>query len=157
MEPRKERILQALRAFISQRPGLEFANYGDVSAYRSEMRSITRDRHHAQTLIDAVAWRDSITADDLLSAVKRSYSGRLTIKEGGERVSIDYCAGQYFPTEYRRAACAVLASAIWDYYREHCMPKPDAEGKHNGMSAGDWLRSALRKEFGCSIALRWFS
>jgi hypothetical protein len=36
---------------------------------------------------------------------------------------LDYCTGQYFPTEYRRAACAVLASALWSAKRDN-MPAP---------------------------------
>ena len=41
MDTRKETIIACLRKFIAQRPGLEFANYGDVALYRAEMRSIT--------------------------------------------------------------------------------------------------------------------
>lgn len=148
MEQRKQAILDTLRKFIAQRPGLEFANYGDVSAYRSEMRSITKDRHHAETLLNAVAWRDSITADDLIRASQGAFSGRLTITEQDGKVRIDYCTGQYFPTEYRRAVCAVLASAFWDYWRENSLqPKV----------TGDSIRATARKEFGRSIGSRWFN
>lgn len=179
----RENILSALSAWVRQRPGLEFGNYGDVSAYRSEMRSITKDLHHAETLLAAVAWRESITAADLKAAF-RAFSGRLTWD--GKKLS--YCAGQYWPTEYRKAVCAVLSQALWDYYRDGCMPTPtyqtgdgkkfatEAEAKahceavhkatgsiisleerYNGMSAGNWLRSTLRREFGRSIASRYFN
>lgn len=162
----RERILSALSAFIRQRPGLEYANYGDPTAYRSEMRSITRDRHQAETLLAAVSWRSSITAEKLKEAF-RAYSGRLTW-DGGK---LDYCTGQYFPTEYRRAVCAVLAQALWDYYRDQCMPKPTirktragfqgkggtVEETYDGLSAGDYLRRALRREFGRALAARWFN
>lgn len=152
----RERILSALSAFIRQRPGLEFGNYGDVSAYRSEMRSITRDRHQAETLLAAVSWRTGITAAHLKDAF-RAYSGRLTW-DGNK---LDYCTGQYFPTEYRRAVCAVLAQALWDYYRDHCMPKPikteNGSETYNGMSGGAYLRHALRREFGRTLAARWFN
>lgn len=36
----KDLILNALREFITQRPGLEFANYGDVAAYRAGCRVV---------------------------------------------------------------------------------------------------------------------
>ena len=44
-------IIDALYSFATQRPGLEFGNYGDVRAYRSEMRSITKDLHDARLLL----------------------------------------------------------------------------------------------------------
>lgn len=164
MENRKELILDALRAFVAQRPGMDPRDY-DAAGYRSESRAVTRDRHQAETLLNAVAWRDGITADALLKASRSAYSGRLTIvgkysaplpPHSSEAytcgcgihvhpkhkltepliaahatgcpfialsVGVGYCTGQYFPTEYRRAVCAVLASALWDYVREHCMPK----------------------------------
>ena len=160
----KSAILQTLARFIAQRPGLEFGNYGDVAAYRSEMRSITRDRHIAEQLLSYVAVRDSITADRILAAARDRFSGRLSIteREDGACV-IDYCAGQYFPTEYRKAAAAVLAGAIWDWLREECMGTvvTDNNGKTyrlaDGLSPGDWLRRAARREFGRTIAARYFN
>jgi hypothetical protein len=38
---------------------------------------------------------------------------------------LDYTTGQYWPTEYRRAAAAVLASALWSYWRD-CVPATPA-------------------------------
>lgn len=188
METRKQAILAALDKFTRQRAGLEFGNYGDVASYRSEQRSITKDLHHYRELERYVMLRDSITADMLLEAARRAYSGRLEIVEPNTPskynpclkssiVRIEYCTGQYFPTEYRRAACAVLSAAIWAWWREHCMPKPAGtitltRGKgepwqytseHDAyvrgkvrMSAGDWLRSNARREFSRGVAVRWF-
>ncbi len=129
---RKSLILDALRAFINQRSGIEFGNYGDVKAFRAEQRGIQKDRRAALELLRAVELSSEIGADELIKAAQSAYSGRLTIVETlPDRASpsvpttfaIDYCTGQYFPTEYRRAACAVLASALWEYTREHCMPE----------------------------------
>ena len=36
--------LDLLQKFVDQRPGLNFADYGDVRAYRNEAAEITRDR-----------------------------------------------------------------------------------------------------------------
>lgn len=147
MDTRKETIIACLRKFIAQRPGLEFGNYGDVSAYRSEMRSITKDRHHAEAMLSSVAWRDSITADTILEASKHAFSGRLTITEPTPgRFVLDYCTGQYWPTEYRRAVCSVLSSALWDYWRECGGPA----------STGDTIRKTAAAELSRSIAQRWF-
>ena len=145
METRKANILQALRTFARQRPGMEFCNYGDVRSYRSELRSITKNLQHAEVMLANIAWRDSITADSLLSAASGAFSGRLSIVESDTgKVSIDYCTGQYWPTEYRRAVCAVLSSALWDYWRA------------NGASTGDAIRKIARDELGRGIASIWF-
>ena len=149
MDNRKEALLDALRAFISARPGLEFANYGDVSSYRSEMRSITKDRHHAEALLAAVSWRDSIKADDIIAASERAFSGRLEIHEVEGSFLVSYCTGQYFPTEYRRAVCAVLSSALWHYWRE-CETFGDDCG-------ADYIRKTAKRELGRSVASRWFN
>jgi hypothetical protein len=138
----KESLLIALRAFVAQRPGLEFGNYGDVSAYRSEMRSITRDCTEARALLRYVE-RSGITAERIVAASLRAFSGRLNLAPSGEGWRIDYCTGQYWPTEYRRAVCAVLASAIWYYWRDD-------------ESTGESLRRNARLEFGRGIASRWF-
>ena len=166
----KQQILEALNTWIKQRPGLEFGNYGALASYRAELRQIAKDKRDAETLLTAAALRDSITAEDLTAAF-HAYSGRLTLSEDKGRAKLDYCTGQYWPTEYRKAACAVLASALWERKRED-MPKPDGkitkvhgagqfahESEHdniNGMTPGDWIRSSFRREFGRSIQSRWF-
>lgn len=144
MTTQREQILQALSAFVRQRPGLEFGNYGDVAAYRSELRGITKDRHHAEELLAAVSWREGIDAAALLNAAKHSFSGRLSIEETDKGIRIDYCTGQYWPTEYRRAVCAVLSSALWDYWRE------------NGADTGDAIRKTAREELSRGVVSRWF-
>jgi hypothetical protein len=142
----RDAIIAALWKFIAQRPGLEYANYGDVSSYRSEMRGITKDRHHAEELLRAVE-RRSIDAPALKLALTGSFSGRLSWD--GERLS--YCAGQYFPTEYRRAVCAVLSSALWDYWRDDNKPASEDE------SWGDNIRRVAKRELSLSVARRWFN
>ena len=114
----KQKIIDALYTFAHKRPQLEFGNYGDVAAYRSEARSITKDLHIARELLRALELRPSITADALLEASQRAFSGRLSIIVNGDSVSIDYCTGQYFPTEYRAAVSSIAASALWSYYRD---------------------------------------
>ena len=180
MESRKQAIMAALDAWVRQRPGLEFGNYGDVTTYRAELRSIAKALHDYRELERAVLTADSITANMLLEA-QSAYSGRLTIKETGKRdrrrvrgtknsaFCVEYCTGQYWPTEYRSAACAVLASALWGYYRS-TMPKarePRLMRTHGsfttmhdnieGKTPGDWLRAKARQELGRGIAARWFS
>lgn len=180
----RDDILNALQAWINQRPGLEFCNYSSsnhresVANYRSEQRRITRQKHDADKLLAAVRWRTSIGVPELKEAF-RAYSGRLTLHEVTEprptpgidalqtpACRLEYCAGQYWPTEYRAAACAVLASALWAYQRG-CMPAaivkdgrqyyPHCKGSENLQSAGDWMRAQFRKEYGAQLQERWFS
>lgn len=133
----KQQIIDALRAFIAARPGLEFANYGDASSYRAEMRGITRDLGDARTLLRAVEWR-GVTAEALLEAARGS---RLTINADA---TLDYCTGQYYPTEYRRAVSAICARALWNHWRSPA-------------STGDTLRNTARREFGRGLAGRYFT
>lgn len=142
----KQELIELLRAWINQRPGLEFCNYGEISSYRSEQRRITRQKHDADTLLRAVEL-SGVTVEEIKAAF-RSFSGRLQLKETEKGYRLEYCAGQYFPTEYRAAACAVLASALWDYYRED-IPEDDPK-------PGDTIRAKFKRLFGIAMQKRWF-
>lgn len=155
-------IFQALRNWINQRPGLEFGNYGDVPAYRSEQRRIARDRRHAREMLNAV--ENSGATLEQIKAGFRAYSGRLS----WDGKKLDYCTGQYWPTEYRAAACAVLAAILWSQ-ASAAMPKPTGHitrthgpfttvhDSIEGLTPGDWLRRHFRRRFGRSIATVWFN
>lgn len=154
----KTALIDALYTWINKRPGLDPRDYirgwddrDGRAAYFSEARSITKDLHHARALLRYVEMRDSITPEMILEASRNAFSGRLTINplNDGEGFSLDYCVGQYWPTEYRRAVCGVLSSAIWDYLRESIPP----ETEHKG----DAIRKAARLELGRPLASRWFS
>ena len=155
----KSTIIAALRKWIAQRPGLEFGNYGDVSSYRAEMRSIGRDLQHARAMVNYVAWHDSITAEMILDAAG---SGRLSIvvRDDGT-VAIDYCTGQYWPTEYRPAVCRLLSSVVWDWISANASTLDIAKMPQHGCMAGivnqgDYIRKTASRELGTSIAQRWF-
>lgn len=133
MEPDnlKTAICDALAAFIRSRPGFDPHNYGDAASYRADQRTAARQKRDAETMLAAVRWRDSITGADLIEAAR---GGRLTIEVnpagtvGGIMrpvVRIDYCTGQYYPTEYRAGVCRVLANALWNWQRDN-MPAPYA-------------------------------
>jgi len=148
MDTEKEKIIALLYAFVAQGPRLDFANYGDTAAYRSDARSITKDFGEARQLIRAIELRDAISADMLIRAFSDAYCGRLSY----DGKALDYCVGQYWPTEYRAATCAVCASALWSWAREFgCAPAKD------GQSPGSALRAFFKREFGRGMASRWFS
>lgn len=136
----KPTLIDALRAFIESRPGFEPCNYPTLRDYRADQRHATRQLHDARHLLAYVAVRDSITAEMLLAGLR---SGRLTWDEASGQ--LDYCTGQYYPTEFRGAACRMLAGVIWDWMRDYCVPPP---------VTGERLRSAARRDLG-GLARRW--
>ena len=110
-------VFAAFAAFINQRPGLDFADYGDVRAWRNESAQIGRDKKRASAALysaELLPW-DAVAMKEAFSA----FSGRLTpvIREDG-KLALDYCTGQYWPTEYRKAAATVL-----ERYVEAMRPK----------------------------------
>ena len=158
MDNRKARIFEALDGFVNQRPGLDPRDYGGgpdgLRCYRSESRSITKDLHNYYAIRNEVIWRDSITADMLIDSFERAFSGRLSISmsrwaslvEDGDKVTLNYCAGQYMPTEYRKAACAVLANAWWSTTRKDCPVEYDPDAPAN-KSPGQWMRDTAKRTF----------
>jgi hypothetical protein len=132
----KEKMLDALSVFIRQRPGLEFGNYGDRKAYSAELREITKTRHQAFELLAFVS-RSSITSED----IKQNAKHRLEWMDG----AWDYTTCQYFPVEYRRAACSMLSATAWDYFREQC-----------GCDTREKIQQAARRNFSRAVANRWF-
>lgn len=150
----RETVLQALAAFIEQRPGFELGNYGAYSArnvremqdvrraYMQDYRVTWRHLHHARRLLNAVAWRESLYADALKRAMQRAFSGRLEWDE--TRGQLHYTPGQYAPMEYRAAVCAVLSAALWEYWRE------------SGCDTVDKIRRKAKAELGRSCAEQWF-
>ena len=143
----KQDIIAALRGFISQRSGIEFANYGERESFMHDYRRILRHGKHARELLRIIESCESITADDILL---RATAGRLEITEKDGRVRVDYCAGQYYCVEYRAAVCAFLAGILWR--RIH------ADLAEGGKSVdGDAIRKRARTLFGRAIANAWFN
>ena len=140
----KQKIINALYTFANKRPLLEYGNYGNFLSYRQEARAITKDLHHARALLRRVEL-SGISAEELLEASKEAFSGRLEITTTDDGVvKIDYCVGQYFPTEYRKAIASVCARALWNYW------KTDAND-------ADRIRNTARREFPRAIARAYFN
>ena len=146
----KNQIITALYTFANKRPGLDprdyIRSYDDSegrSTYYAEARNITRDLHHSRALLRRVEL-SGITAAEIITASREAFSGRLTITATDDGVvKIDYCIGQYFPTEYRKAVASVCARALWNYW------KTDANG-------ADRIRNTARREFPRAIARAYF-
>ena len=156
----RDNILHALAAFAATRPGLDPRNYisswrdtEGCKAYAAEVRSITKDLHHARALLPAVRL-SGITEAQLIEAF-RAFSGRLS----WDGTRLDYCTGQYYPTEYRKAVCAVLANALWAYYAD-CVTGDSSDNNgpcESNITKGDKIRAAARRALPRAIASRWFN
>jgi hypothetical protein len=122
-------IFDALEKFINARPNLDPANYGlgrgqtpdrkqwfeCRRVWQAEHRSITQDGTRARkALREARNYPEN--AAILAESFLRAFSGRLSWN-GKE---LEYCTGQYYPTEYRKAAATVL-----EYYCHEVKPKFD--------------------------------
>lgn len=142
----KEQIIGLLWRFINERPGLDFRNYGDAKLYRTELRLIGKDLRHARELLNAVERSGVITGEWLYESLTKG--GRLSLRHNNKSGALEltYCAGQYYPTEYRKAVCSVLASCLWSAERE-AFPQLTSEE----------LRARFRRWFGRGIQGVWFN
>jgi len=135
----KTEIFEALARFVAQRSGIDGRNYGGSrEAFLGDYRRILRDGREARALLRVVTLSTCLPDSILVDVLK---SGRLTWD--GKR--LDYCAGQYFPTEYRAAVCRALASVLWNYWRD------------GGRYTADQIREAAKSNLGRGIARRWFN
>jgi len=147
----KNQIINALYTFANKRPGLEPREYirdwrdsEGLATYRRESRSITKDLNHARALLRRLEL-SGITAEEIIEASKEAFSGRLTITATNDGlVKINYCTGQYFPTEYRKAVAAVCARALWNYWREDS-------------KSADSIRNTARRELPRAVARAYFN
>jgi len=147
----KENILETLETFVNKRPGLEPANYaGRPDLYRQDYREgCLQPLQDFRKLVEAVRWRDSIWEDDLRRAFREAFSGRLSLHEPeGYAGEISYTPGQYGAVEYRNAACAVLARALWNYW---------GSDTPEGKTPREHVESTARNELGRGVARRWFN
>lgn len=119
----QEKVMQvfdALQKFINEKPELDPADYGchaeqraytsstqwwdAIRAMRQDENRIKRDGTKARkALKEARAY--PANWDALQDAFRSAFSGRLSINSDG---TLEYCTGQYYPTEYRAASLAVL-------------------------------------------------
>ncbi len=143
----KKTTIDKLISFVNRRPGLDFCNYGDLSAYRSESRGITKDRQDFFELF-ALASRRCENLEKQLTDLLSNSPGRLTMKDG----DLEYCTGQYFPTEYRPAANNILKTLIWDSYRNEKNEKGEPVYKD-----GDQIRKAIRRNLSRRATNNYFN
>lgn len=106
-------LAQKVFAFAQKRPGFDPRDYisgwndkAGRSAYRADSRKATKQLHECtQAFRECVTWE--VTDADVLAACDWAWGGRLQIVAG----EVDYTVGQYWCTEFRGAAAAVLNRA----------------------------------------------
>ena len=130
-------IKAALLAFARQRPGFKFADYGDIAAYRADVRRATRQLNDARAIASAIP--DGMPVRYLLNQL--GSGNRLSLD--GNR--LDYTVGQYFALEFRAAVARALASALWALWAEDVGP-----------GQADTVRKRARATFGRGIQSRYF-
>jgi hypothetical protein len=108
--------LRALVIYAAQNPGFEWANYwtGDraqsMRLYRSDYAQASKGWRDVRTNARICA-SVGVTDADIIEACG---NGRVQVKVPDATwncYSVEYCTGQYFPVEYRRAIARVLDDA----------------------------------------------
>ncbi len=143
--------IEMLISFVNQRPGLDFADYGDAKIYNAESREITKDRNDFFELLALFNLRYAGKANAILTTTLTNSDGRLTLTDG----RLVYTSGQYFPTEYRPAACRVLSNLIWQSYMneiDHSSPTQSPVYKD-----GHEIRKAIKRNLSRRVGRNYFN
>lgn len=112
-------VLSKLTEFVNQRPGFDFANYGDAYYYRQDYNYCLKQKRMYESILAAcykVMCREEIENRILQKYSKDVSGGRLVWDTQNQQW--EYTTGQYFPTEYRGAAARILWDILWGYLRD---------------------------------------
>lgn len=104
-------FISLLVKFVQQRPGFNLCNYSSIRDYRSDYYQANKYKKQFFTLLDGA--QRTFSFDDLNRALGeelKNNRGRLSFNE--ESKELRYITGQYFPTEYRRAAFYILSHTV---------------------------------------------
>lgn len=146
MEYETVKMLNAIERHIDRRSGIEAQNYvGNLSGLRADRREIARDGRDCRIMLRYLRRCYQLPADTMRRAFQ-AYGGRLAYD--WDKNAVEYTAGQYWPTEYRVAAGAVLARA----FRLHM-----TQNVTDGMDKTLFARLCAERELGRGIARRWFA
>ena len=124
-------VFKAIEGFIKRRSGLDSRDYwtNDAwnarsegrKAFMSDYRQVVKDGARARQALELARSLQPMKPE-LLADSFQAFSGRLEWKPAPSNSdgvttgllsgSLNYCTGQYFPTEYRKAAASVLETYI---------------------------------------------
>lgn len=108
--------LENLISFVNKAPGFCFHDYDSYKYYRKDYSESLKDKHSFFELLSlASRLVDRAELQKRVYEYLKNNSGRLFCDDASK---ITYHVGQYFPTEYRAAACRILVSILWDIVRK---------------------------------------
>jgi len=108
-------LIDAARTFVNSRPGFSPANYNSAKSYRADVARAVKQRAAALEELKMLrygfnamtAWE--LLTDESLADIVEIANGKgwgsikaLQTQDGAYRM--EFITGQYYPTEYRRAA-----------------------------------------------------
>lgn len=150
IEINAEQVWDALLQFINQRSGIDWRDYYSTwsdtdgrRAFQSEYREILKEGRDARNLLHLA--RCTVSTEILTEKIERDQGSRLSYNH--EKQRFEYVTGQYFPTEYRAAACRLLASLLTTALT------PDGD---NWKEKRVKLLKRLKDLLGRGIVKRWF-
>lgn len=115
-----QQAVNDLSEFVNRRPGMDFADYRDVRAYRSDARFTQQGRQ----IFEAVfSYGLRVYGEQYKAAILKELTeckDRLGYHDG---TILSYIIGQYFPTEYRTHASIVAKNALRACYLDECKEK----------------------------------
>lgn len=109
----KDGVLALIEKLLKSRPGFEWANYstGDWREsrrlYFQDYRPVAKALRVGRYLLLMANARDW-DYKAMGAALQSAYSGRLNLVQADGKIGLEYCAGQYYPVEYRMAVVSVL-------------------------------------------------
>ena len=143
-------IISKLSSFVDQRPGFNLDNYfspyenseqrkNGLKCYRNDYSEALKDKHSYYELLNLAYSlcpyiHDCNNLENMIFNELKNNSGRLTLDEQN---NLQYCSGQYFPTEYRAAACRIIVSVLWDLVRKR-------NPEFTGIDIRNFIRKKLR-------------
>lgn len=147
--------LDLLWDFAHKRPCFNLADYGGgrdgFRYYRQDYRRALADLHAFREISYCLSNRAGHReAAELVAAELRRTSGRLTISER-DPAKLQYITGQYFPTEFRGAACRIISTCLWNHYRDEMR----ADGS-KVYKDGPAIRKAIKNRLKSRNARSWF-
>jgi len=144
------------------RKQLDWRDYGNSrAAYRADARQVAKDGTRAKQALE-LARSLQPAKPELLADSFRAFSGRLEWRGTSHDSALLYCTGQYFPTEYRKAAAAVLETyiAAWrqwyasEHPQEYTYADMDDVRAANEQIGNHWFDRSTMKFFKTRIESR---
>lgn len=131
--------------FVYQRPGFNLCNYSSMRDYRADYYQALKFKQAYDLLLsqaERMFYFDDINTK--LGDRLKNNSGRLSFNTDSN--DLEYCTGQYFPTEYRRAAFYVLFYTVLDLTRDLLESKPELKDKITMSEIRQYLTSRTKNK-----------